>query len=191
MEKLPENLKAATREYLLAERQRRRTSAERTRWLMNRNGLKPCVAPNIVEAAFQLLESEEPRQQLLDESRSALRPYVVLLPKGLECLPGCWLKAFPGIWKDLCRMNPRWKGTALGAVAYENGVFRLASEQEQNVRLDQFTVYDQMRVGINARLYPSPWHSLHRRHERAIWIAHPGLRNDLFSLPESNTNQKS
>lgn len=87
-------------------------------------------------------------------------------------------------------MNPRWKGTALGAVAYEDGVFRLASEQEQNVRLDQFTVYDQMRIEINCRLYPSPWRPLHRRHERAIWITHPELRNDLFNLPESTLDQK-
>lgn len=185
MENLPESLKAATRDYLLAERQRRRTGVARTIWLMKQCGMQPCVSPNIVEAIFPLIDSDEPRQQLLNESRNALRSRMVLLPKGLECLPSCWVKALPGIWSHLCQMNPRWAGTALSAVAYEHGVLRLASAQEQNIRLNQVSVYDQMRIEINSRLYPSIWRPLKRCHELAIWKYHPELRKDLFMLPDS------
>lgn len=185
MKENPKNLKSATLQYLLAERQRRRTSAERTHWLMRQNGLRQCVAPNVLEAAFNLLEPDESRQELLAEALHAMRAYVVLLPRGLEYLPACWLKSLPGIWKDLCRIHPRWPGTALSAIGYDSGVLRLTSAQEQNVRLNQLTVYDLMRVEINSRLYPSLWQPLRGRHERIIWVQHPQLRQDLFKLPEA------
>jgi len=189
MKRIPVDLKAATLDYLLAKRQRRRTSAERTHWLMRQIGLHVCVSTNVIESAFQLFQPEEPRQRLLDEARDALRPYLVLLPQGLECLPTCWLKALPGIWQDLCRINPRWAGTALGAVAHDHGVLRLVSAQEQNIRLDQISVFDLMRIDINARLYPSIWRPLKRRHERVIWMHQPGLRKDLFKLPETEISR--
>jgi hypothetical protein len=155
--------------------------------------LRPQVAPNVLEAAFRLLSSPESHEQLVAETRSALRPYMALLPKGLEFLPGCWLKGLPGIWKELCQSNPRWKGTALSAVAHEQGVLRLISVQEQNVRLNQITVYDLMRIALNRSLYLSLWRPLKRSHERLIWQQHPELRRDLFQLPDPGTpkNEKS
>lgn len=176
--------KAAALEYLLAERQRRRTGVERTYWLLRECGLRPQVAPNVLAAILRLLSPPESHEQLVAETRSALRPYMVLLPQGLEFLPGCWLKGLPGIWKALCRSNPRWKGTALDTVSHEQGVLRMTSVQEQNVRLNQITVYDLMRIAINRGLYPSLWRPLKRSHERLIWQCHPELRRDLFQLPD-------
>ena len=164
---------------------RQRSGVERTHWLLARAGIPLHHSPAWLAEAWEVCAPPQSREQLVWAARVALHASRVPVPEGLPDLPLAWLKAFPGLWRSLCQRHPRWRGAVLTAVGEERGVFRLASRQENELPLYLKTAFDQMRVEINARLYPSLWRPLKRHHIPGGIPAAPRPRGPRFCVGDS------
>ena len=66
----------------------------------------------------------------------------------------------------------------ISEMASTDGVLQIRFAQEASRRADgPITGYDQVRIAVNAALYPSLWRPLTRRHEHLIRPRRPSLGN--------------
>jgi energy-coupling factor transporter ATP-binding protein EcfA2 len=152
--------------------------------LMTRVGFRPIFSPHIVAAASAVWS---PRKgNALERAREFFRGRCCQNPPdGLNQLPACWLAALPGILWGL--RKPGWTHLPLfiDRMAMQDGVLLVSFAQEQPIAGKKLTIWDKIRILINASLYPSRWRPLSRRHVVALCQAWPDLRPTLN--PESPT----
>jgi len=147
-------------------------------------GFRPIFSPHIVAAASAVWS---PRKgNALERAREFFRGRCCQNPPdGLNQLPACWLAALPGILWGL--RKPGWTHLPLfiDRMAMQDGVLLVSFAQEQPIAGKKLTIWDKIRILINASLYPSRWRPLSRRHVVALCQAWPDLRPTLN--PESPT----
>jgi len=67
----------------------------------------------------------------------------------------------------------------INRVACQDGVLLLGFAQEQHPATSNGTALDGIRLAVNRSVYPNLWRPLLRRHQHALWQAHPELRAAL------------
>ena len=145
--------------------------------LMGRCGFKVLLPPELVLATANF--SEHRYDHALMQAGNFFRSKACRIPEGLETLPACWLRALPGIlWAT---RKPHWSHLPymISRVACENGVLVLNFAQEEPSEDDHMTVWDEIRVTVNRKLYPCRWRHLKRRHRMLLLSARPDLRPAL------------
>jgi hypothetical protein len=77
--------------------------------------------------------------------------------------------------------KPQWKHLPffINRVACQDGVLLLGFAQEQHPAAPNATALDGIRLAVNRSVYPNLWRPLLRRHQHALWQAHPELRAAL------------
>ena len=155
-------------------------SSAHVQQLMTRAGFKPIFSPHVVAAAMEVWR---PRRS--DSLERAIKFFYAKAcqkpPDGLNQLPECWLAALPGILWGL--RKPWWTHLPffINRLAVRDGVLLVSFVQEQPNPGKRFTIWDGIRVAVNASLYPSRYRSLSRRHVLALCRAWPDLRPALDS----------
>jgi hypothetical protein len=67
------------------------------------------------------------------------------------------------------------------ALKAEEGVLVMTFAQEMALAELEMTRWDELRIRVNAALYPSLWRPLRPRHARELWIIRADLRPQLSS----------
>ena len=152
--------------------------------LMRNRGCRLRLSESVLYGAFEVLQPHLGRGQLLSEVSAFFRSKAILVPEGLDQLPSCWLNALPTLlwatrkdhWENLPYMIRR--------LDLERGVLCVKFAQEQPQKVPRLTRWDELRIQLNQSLEPNLWRALSPRTEREIWSRWPGLRSELFSLPD-------
>jgi hypothetical protein len=152
--------------------------------LMRNRGCRLRLREGVLSSAFEVLQPQIERGDLLSEARAFFRSKAILIPEGLDELPSCWLSALPTLlwatredhWEKLPYMIRR--------LDLERGVLCLKFKQEQPLKTTRLTRWDELRININRALEPNLWQELSPSTERAIWSRRPDLRRELFCLPD-------
>ena len=154
-------------------------TAEHVRQLLCRAGTTPLWTPEVVQAACRLCQPRQKPGTLMKKVRAFFRNKACIVPEGLGKLPACWLAALPGILWAL--RKPQWKHLPffIDRVACQDGVLLLGFAQEQHPATPNATALDGIRLVVNRSVYPNLWRPLLRRHQHALWQAHPELRAAL------------
>ncbi len=101
-----------------------------------------------------------------------------MIPRNLGTLPTPWLKGLPGILRSQRKEHWTLLPYMISELASGHGVLQIRFAQESSRRADgPITGFDQVRIAVNAALYPSLWRPLTRRHERLIRLRPPGIGN--------------
>ena len=129
------------------------------------------------QAALKLFSARKGRKQALVQAKEFFRTRAVLVPTGLESLPLPWLKALPGILWSLRR--PEWTHLPymIREVFIADGLmqFRFAQEPLREPEDQHVGGFDQVRLAVNTRLYPSCYRPLNRRHACRIQWSPPAF----------------
>jgi hypothetical protein len=153
-------------------------SVEHLRQLMRRQGYEPRTDPGALKAALELCSQETDRAQLLEETTTFFRGRATMIPRNLDTLPTPWLKGLPGILRSQRKDHWTLLPYMISEMASTDGVLQIRFAQEASRRADgPITGYDQVRIAVNAALYPSLWRPLTRRHEHLIRPRRPSLGN--------------
>ncbi len=128
------------------------------------------------QAALKLF-NRKGRKKALAAATEFFRTRAVLIPTGLESLPLPWLKALPGILWSL--RQPQWTHLPymIREVLVSDGLlqFRFAQEPLRDPTDEHLGGFDQVRLAVNTRLYPSCYRPLNRRHATRIRWSPPPL----------------
>ncbi|HEY9173180.1 MAG TPA: TraM recognition domain-containing protein [Verrucomicrobiae bacterium] len=154
-------------------------AAQRLEVLMERSGFPPLHSPAVIAAAWKLKRRSQRRALKL--ATDFFRAKAYLVPQGLETLPTPWLLALPGILWSL--RASYWIGLPwrIQRVACVNGRLLLQFAQEAQPPDDRPSAWNELRVAVNARLYPSRWRPLKRPHRLRLAHRHPRLRAELLA----------
>ncbi len=149
-------------------------TAAHVQQLMQAAGFSPQWGAAVVVKASAL--SRRPRGETIREVSEFFRSKGCVIPAGLDTLPDCWLAALPGTLRSLSR--PHWTHfpSDLDRVAVEEGLLLLGFAREQSEGGTLLTVWDRMRIAINAAIYPSRWRPLHRLDHATLRRLHPELQ---------------
>ena len=99
-----------------------------------------------------------------------------MVPKGLETMPASWLKALPGALWSL--RKPHWTHLPfmICELAVADGLLLVRFAQETLRRPEgDVNSYDQVRISLNAALFPSRFRPLKRRHGQQVRLRNPDL----------------
>jgi hypothetical protein len=77
--------------------------------------------------------------------------------------------------------KPEWTHLPyfIDRVKVQDGMLLLHFVQEQTHTDEKLTVWDQIRITVNANLYPNNWRPLSQRHREQLGVLHPELRAEL------------
>ena len=161
-------------------------AAQRLEVLMERSGFPPLHSPAVIAAAWKLKRRSQRRALKL--ATDFFRAKAYLVPQGLETLPTPWLLALPGILWSL--RASYWMGLPwrIERVACVNGRLLLQFAQEAQPPDDRPSAWNELRVAVNARLYPSRWRPLKRPHRLRLAHRHPRLRAALLAGNVTDVN---
>lgn len=149
-------------------------ASEHVERLMTESRYHAVQSVDLVVAAARL--DEHRRESALRQATDFFRSKACRIPLGLESLPACWLAGLPGI---LCGLRqPHWTHVPfmISRLGCEEGVLIIHFAQEEPPEENGLTPWDEIRVAVNARLYPNRWRRLKRRHRMLLWFARPDLR---------------
>jgi hypothetical protein len=154
--------------------------ATHTEQLMLNAGHRRLNPPALVMAATHLSRKRQ-RQRVLKSVQRFFLGKAAMVPEGLESLPTCWLAALPGILWGL--RKPHWSRLPyfISQVTMQKGVLLLQFAQEQSNPDKRVTVWDKIRIAVNAGIYPSRWRPFSRQLEAELRLRHPELRSLLNS----------
>lgn len=99
------------------------------------------------------------------------------VPEGLDQLPACWFKALPGILSELLTPERPYLPVIIQRVSMTGGTMMLELQSENP------DLAEGIHVMLNAKLYPSRWRPLHKRHLAELKLKRPELRQ-CFSPPD-------
>jgi hypothetical protein len=151
-------------------------SSEHLRQLMRQQGYELRTDPGALKAALELCEEKTDRAQLLEATTTFFRGRATMIPRKLDTLPTPWLKGLPGILRSQRKDHWTLLPYMISEMASTDGVLQIRFAQEASRRADgPITGYDQVRIAVNAALYPSLWRPLTRRHEHLIRPRRPSL----------------
>jgi hypothetical protein len=152
-------------------------SSAHVQQLMTQAGFGPIFSPHVVAAAAAVWSPR--RGNALERATEFFRSRACGVPDGLNELPECWIAALPGILWRL--RKPSWTHLPffMDRLAIKDGVLLISFAQEQPNPEQRLTTCDNIRVAVNASLYPSRWRPLTRRHVLALCRAWPDLRPTL------------
>lgn len=141
-------------------------TSEHVKSLMERAGFKLRCSPCAAASAAANMERTDNRA--LQAAVDFFRAKACMLPRGLDTLPTCWLRAIPGI---LWRMRkPHWQQLPffIDRLKIIDGLLVVGFAQEEPQSCSRLTLWDRIRIGLNASLYPSPWRAIKRHHALAL-----------------------
>jgi hypothetical protein len=141
-----------------------RSSSQYLEYLLRVAGLEKKTDPDLFCQAAMCLCRETAHAGAVSAAREFFRSRAVLVPEGLERLPTPWLLALPPIlWST---RKPHWIHLPymLSGVEVARGLLLLRFAQEDDMEFGtRITVYDRLRVRVNASLYPSLYRPLKQR----------------------------
>ena len=114
-----------------------------------------------------------------------------MVPEGLETLPAAWLAALPGIlWS---KAKPHWTHLPyfIDRIALVDGLILLGFAQEQASKAGEVSRWDELRIAVNAGIYPSIWRPLSRRHSAELGTSTYGASHAMKTSVESEDAEDS
>ncbi len=147
--------------------------------LMEQNGFQPLHSLAVVAAAWKL--KRRSHRRALKLATDFFRAKAYLVPQGLETLPTPWLLALPGIlWslRETYWIRLPWR---IQLVACVSGLLLIQFAEESQPPDERPSAWNELRVDLNARLYPSRWRPLKRHHRLRLVHRHPDLRTELLA----------
>ncbi len=134
-----------------------------------------CPPDFVMRAAMRTGRRVNP-EKLLRRVETFFLHKAAMVPTGLEALPNSWLASLPEILWATCK--PQWTRLPyfICDLSVENATLLLAFAQEQPKTGGRVTAWDQIRIQVNASLYPSRWKALKHWHKAKICQArHYGI----------------
>lgn len=158
-------------------------SPEHVHELMERLRWDQKLTVPILNGALDLAGQSLCHRSLVEETREFFRRRAILVPKGIETLPSCWLKTLPSLL--LRTLKAHWSHVPymITELRLQNGVLCFSFAQELENPEKRFTRWDELRVTINRSLRPNLWRALDLEEKHELLRRRPDLRNELFPLP--------
>lgn len=131
------------------------------------------------------------RDSTLRRVTSFFRSECCMVPEGLETLPAAWLAALPGIlWS---KAKPHWTHLPyfMDRIALVDGLILLGFAQEQASKAGEVSRWDELRIAVNAGIYPSIWRPLSRRHSAELGTSTYGASHAMRASVESEDAEDS
>jgi energy-coupling factor transporter ATP-binding protein EcfA2 len=156
-------------------------AAQHLELLMEQNGFQPLHSPTVIAAAWKL--TRRSHRRALKLATDFFRAKAILVPRGLETLPTPWLLGLPGIFWSL--RASYWIGLPwrIQRMACVRGLLLMQFARESQPPDARLSAWNELRVAVNARLYPGRWRPLKRHHRHLLGQHHPGLRRELVREP--------
>ena len=145
--------------------------------LMRWAGFRRRWSAEVVTAASHLLDHH--RRDMVEVVTVFFSSRAAMIPKGLDQLPESWLAALPGILWKLKKREWTHLPYFIDRVKVQDGMLLLHFAQEQTHTDERLTVWDKIRITVNANIYPNNWRPLSQRHRKQLGVRHPELRAEL------------
>jgi hypothetical protein len=145
--------------------------------LLSKHGFREVNDDPTFRAALVLCSEESHHRRVLAETKEFFLIKRALVPRGLERLPTAWLKALPHILWSLRQAPWTHLPFMINETNGADGLLQVRFEQESQcpAETDRVTVWDWIRLKLNASLYPSRWRPLNSKHQRYLKVRRPDL----------------
>jgi len=141
-------------------------SAQHHLEILRAAGHTPRLTPTELTAAFGHANVGIDRQKLINQTKMFFSTMAILVPKGLENVPSCWISQLPRVLLSTCK--PHWDRIPymITGVAATEGVLCIRFAQDDPADQELVQGWDELRIQINLALTPNLWRLLKPRHEQ-------------------------